>query len=164
MKWKWLNSSGRARSQTASSQIPEVWALGSPQHVLFNKHPHTWPFTPAVPSRPQCLELSTVALAPRSLGSLSLPIPGWLGWAPHMVILLVRVENLRHGFLHLASLQSFLVLEAHATSSWRGAQARALAYQKSVLTELDWPLATLLLSPRWEKPELSQVSSLPWAC
>lgn len=108
MKWKWLNSSGRAGSQTASSQIPEVWALGSPQHVLFNKHPHTWPFTPAVPSLPQRLELSTVALAPWSLGS-AFQFQVDLGWAPHMVIL-VRVENLRHRFLHLASLQSFLVL------------------------------------------------------
>jgi len=34
-----------------------------------------------------------------------------------MVILLVKVENLRHRFLHLASLQNVLVLKANATSS-----------------------------------------------
>lgn len=57
-------------SQTASSQIPEVRGLGSPQHVLFNKHSHTWPFTLAALSLPsQRLELSTLALAPQSLGS-----------------------------------------------------------------------------------------------
>lgn len=97
MKWKWLNSSGRARSQTASSQIPEVWELGSPQHVLFNKHPHTWPFAPAAPSLPQRLELSTLALAPWSLGS-AFPFQVDLGWVPHMVILFVRVENLGTDF------------------------------------------------------------------
>lgn len=108
MKWKWLNSSGRAWLQTASSQIPEVWGLDSPQHVLFNKHSHTWPFTLATPSLPfQRLELSTLALAPRSLGSLSLPILGW-PWpsAPHGHSS-CKSRNLRHRFLHLASLQNF---------------------------------------------------------
>lgn len=136
MKWKWLNSSGRAWLQTASSQIPEVWGLGSPQHVLFNKHSHTWPFTLAAACLPsQCLELSTLALAPWSLGS-AFQVQVDLGWAPHMAIL-VRVENLRHRFLQLASLQNFLVLKACATSSWHWAKVRALAHQKSMFTELD---------------------------
>lgn len=63
-----------------------------------------------------------------------------------MVILLVSVENLRHRFLHLASLQNLLVPEAYATSSWHWAKARALAYQKSVFTEWIWPLATAVES------------------
>lgn len=123
--------------QTASSQIPEVWGLGSPQHVLFNKHSHTWPFTLAAPSLPsQRLELSTLALGLLSLGS-AFQFQVDLGWVLHMVILLVKGENLRHRFLHLASLQNVLVLKANATSGWHWTKARALAYQKSVFTELD---------------------------
>lgn len=122
---------------TASSQIPEVWGLGPPQHVLFKKHSRTWPFTLAALSLPsQRLELSILALAPLSLGS-AFQFQVDLGRVPHMVILLANVENHRQRFLHLASLQNCLVLKAYSTSSWHWAKVRALAYQKSVFTELD---------------------------
>lgn len=54
-----------------------------------------------------------------------------------MVILLVNVETHRPSFLHLASLQDSVGLEASATSGWPRAHMSALAYQKSVFAELD---------------------------
>lgn len=138
MKWKWLNSSGRAldrRRPVPKSLKCEGWVL--PSTVFSINIPKLGLFTLASPPLPsQRLELSTLALAPLSLGS-AFQFQVDLGWVPHMVILLVKVENLRHRFLHLAPLQNFSVFEAYATPSWHWAKARTLAHQKSMFTELD---------------------------
>lgn len=112
------------RMQTASFQIqiPEVWGLGSPQHVPFNKHSHTWPFPQAALSVPsQRLQFSTLARAPPSRTAAFQPQVD-LGRGPQTLILLVKVETLQPRFLFLASLLRFLGVETHATSSrcWAG--------------------------------------------
>lgn len=146
------------RMQTASSQIqiPEVWGLGSPQHVPFNKHSHTWPFPQAALSVPfQRLQFSTLARAPPSR-TAAFQSQVDLGRVPQTLILLVKVETLQPRFLRLASLLRFLGLETHGTSSRRWA--------KSVFTELAlryWSAAETMLRQTGAGPACQCLPTLP---